>query len=54
VHNERLCNAAFPGWTKLYADLLEQVRAGGGVACTAASAADAYLELLPAWLREQR
>jgi hypothetical protein len=54
VHNDRLCNAAYPGWTKLYADVLEQVRDGGGLACTAGEAAEAYLELVPAWARAAR
>jgi hypothetical protein len=51
VHNDRLCNAAFPGWTKLYGGLLDQVSDGGGIACTAAEAAEAYLELVPDWRR---
>lgn len=51
VHNDRLCNAAFPGWTKLYSTLLDHVREDGGVACTAGAAAEAYLELVPDWRR---
>lgn len=54
VHNDRLCSAASPGWTTLYASLLRRVRDAGGVACTAAEAAEAYQELLPAWRRARQ
>jgi hypothetical protein len=51
VHNDRLCNSADDGWTRLYAWILDQVRSSGGRACTASEAADSYLALLPSHRR---
>lgn len=51
VHNDRLCNVADDGWTRLYRDLLRHVRLSGGRACTAGEAVSAYLSLLPAHRR---
>ena len=51
VHNDRLCNAADDGWTRLYRDLLRHVRTGQGRACTAGEAVAAYRALLPAHRR---
>lgn len=49
VHNDRLCNRADDGWTRLYRDLLRHIRANGGRAVTAADAVEAYRRLVPAW-----
>ena len=48
VHNDRLCNAADDGWTTLYREVLRSVRGAGGQVGTAAAAAEAYLERVPA------
>lgn len=49
VHNDRLCNRADDGWTRLYRGLLHHVRSSGGRACTAAEAVAEYRNRLPDW-----
>ncbi|MCW2924471.1 MAG: hypothetical protein JWM98_1875, partial [Thermoleophilia bacterium] len=53
VHNDRLCNLADDGWTRLYRRTLRRVARSGGVACTAAEAAAAYRADLPAHRRSR-